>query len=87
MAYVPAKDIRFKNHSGKRSLHDGGPVYQGRNGLGIQTGIQVRGDGWGYLQLTPLSSKGPANGYLTVPPEEVDALIAALQEAKATHES
>lgn len=84
MSYCPAMfTVQFKNHSENRSKQDDGPVFQGRNGLGLQTGLLVGTGGLGHLRLTPVSTKGAANGYLSVPVEEIDTLVAALQKVKA----
>ncbi|MDK9702485.1 MAG: hypothetical protein OEL20_05045 [Sulfuritalea sp.] len=55
--------------AGKRTRLDDGPGFQGRNGIGIQTGVEVYRDVQrGVVRLTPISSKGElANCYLEIP--------------------
>lgn len=65
---------------GKRTTHDDGPEFLGRNGYGVCTGIEV----WALehaptrIRLTPISTKGLASGHLEIQRDVLPVLIAHL---------
>lgn len=74
---------QYQNQLGRTRLDDGAG-FLGRNGIGIQTGIEVHAStSRAMVTLTPISSRGIASGYQEIPAAEIDAFIAKLQQAKA----
>ncbi|GIK44833.1 MAG: hypothetical protein BroJett012_07360 [Betaproteobacteria bacterium] len=62
--------IKYQNQKGRNS-QDTGSFFKGRNGYGIQTGIEVYATS-DIMRLTPISTKGAANCHIEIPLSEVE---------------
>lgn len=82
------KILIYKNQQ-NRNRQDGGTFFQGRNGLGIQTGVEIMASGPSSnlkdrVVLTPISTRGAANCYIEIPLSDIDGFIEFLLEIKKT---
>jgi len=88
---MPGFEIAYISNT-KRGRGDEEPQFLGRNGGGIQTGVEafvyVQASGYKKITITPVSTRGPAQCYMEIPlsqvQEFVNALLAIAEEAEAT---
>lgn len=62
--------IKYQNQEGRNS-QDAGAFFKGRNGYGIQTGVEVYAT-TDIMRLTPISTKGAASCHIEIPLNEVE---------------
>jgi hypothetical protein len=69
--------LMYRNQD-NRAKGDKGTYFQGRNGMGLQKGVDICLTSPEIISLTPLSSRGPANCYIEIPLEEINAFVEKL---------